>query len=61
VASAGPPLGGAFGGVSPFSANLTFGAPFQRPPLGGLGMVPNIAINPAVLQGILQLRNAGLI
>jgi hypothetical protein len=57
----GSALGGAFGGVSPFSAN--FGQPgFQTSLLPfSNGFVPNAGINPAILQGLLQMRSAGLI
>jgi len=53
VASAGAPLGDAFGN------RITFGAP--QSPFTGLGINTHLAVNPAILQGLLQLRSAGLI
>jgi subtilisin family serine protease len=58
VANAGP-----MGGLSPFSANIPFAVPNINPallpPFGGTFLPPGI--NPALLQGLLQMRSAGLI
>jgi subtilisin len=63
--TASTPIGsvlGNFGNVTPLSAN--FGQPgFQSGllPFSSNGFLPNAGINPAVLQGLLQMHNAGLI
>jgi subtilisin len=66
-ASIGPLLGNVgtpFGGISPLGANITFGPQGFRTNLANQ-MVPfssnGFGINPVVLQGLIQMRNAGLI